>query len=107
LYFRYRIARRRSFSRIIIPIPFSTGFFIPRSYTDNRATSWNETHREYYKDRVNIYYENLKEGTHHFEIELLPRFSGVFHVNPAQVSLMYVPVINANNDMARVRVTNQ
>lgn len=79
---------------IEIPVPASC------SYTDNRARSYTfETHREYYKDRVNIYCERLKAGRYQFEVEVMPRFTGRFHVNPAQVSLMYLPVINANTDM--------
>ena len=85
---------------IEIPVPASC------SYTNDDKRSPLETHREYYKDRVNIYFERLSIGSHRFEIDLLPRFSGVFHLNPAQVSLMYFPVINANNDMTVVRVSD-
>jgi alpha-2-macroglobulin len=38
-------------------------------------------------------------------VQLLPRFTGKYHVNPAQVSLMYFPVINANTDMKKVAIS--
>jgi alpha-2-macroglobulin len=44
----------------------------------------------------------MTPGTYVFQVQLLPRFTGKYRVNPAQVSLMYFPVINANTDMERV-----
>lgn len=82
---------------IEVPIPASC------SYTD-KGSSWNETHREYFKDRVNIYHEKMNAGEYVFEIGLLPRFPGKFHVNPAQISLMYAPVINANTGIKKISV---
>ena len=46
----------------------------------------------------------MKSGKYTFEIQLLPRFTGKYNINPAQVSLMYVPVVNANTDMKKVKV---
>lgn len=83
---------------IEIPIPGSC------SYGDKRQNRGNETHREYFKEKTVIFCENLKAGTHTFSVSLLPRFTGKFYQNPAQVSLMYVPVVNANTDMKIVKV---
>lgn len=88
---------------VMIEIPIPAGC----SYTENKGPVWNETHREYFKDRVNIYFERMSVGTHRFELELLPRFSGVYHVNPAQVSLMYFPVVNANTSMSTVQIKEE
>ncbi|HEY3430324.1 MAG TPA: carboxypeptidase-like regulatory domain-containing protein [Cyclobacteriaceae bacterium] len=82
---------------IEVPIPGSC------SYSDKQQ-SWTETHREYFKEKTVIFCENLKAGTHTFSIPLLPRFTGKFFQNPAQVSLMYVPVVNANTDLKVVKV---
>lgn len=82
---------------IEIPIPGSC------SYGDKHQDP-KESHREYFKEKTVIFCENLKAGTHTFSIPLLPRFSGKFIQNPAQVSLMYVPVVNANTEMKRVEV---
>lgn len=84
---------------IEVPIPGAC------SYAD-KTTSNNriETHREYFKDRTVIFCENMKSGKYTFVIKLLPRFTGIYTINPAQVSLMYFPVVNANTDMKSVRV---
>lgn len=87
---------------IEIPIPAGCSYAAkPQRY--NRV----ETHREYFKDRTVIFCENMDPGTYVFQIELLPRFTGKYHVNPAQVSLMYFPVVNVNNDMKRVKIEEE
>lgn len=83
---------------IEVPIPGAC------SYGDKRQDRSKETHREYFKEKTVIFCENLKAGTHTFAVPLLPRFTGKFSLNPAQVSLMYVPVVNANTDLKMVRV---
>jgi uncharacterized protein YfaS (alpha-2-macroglobulin family) len=82
---------------IEVPIPGAC------SYGDKRQSRY-EVHREYFKEKTVIFCENLKAGTHTFTISLLPRFTGKFYQNPAQVSLMYVPVVNANTEMRVVDV---
>lgn len=82
---------------IEIPIPGGCSYADKRQ-SDNRI----ETHREYFKEKAVIFCENMTEGTYVFQVQLLPRFTGKYHVNPAQVSLMYFPVINANTDMKKV-----
>jgi hypothetical protein len=48
--------------------------------------------------------ERLGPGTHRFEVELLPRYTGHFTLNPAKVELMYFPVFQANEVGRSVRV---
>jgi uncharacterized protein YfaS (alpha-2-macroglobulin family) len=84
---------------IEIPIPGGCSYADKRQY-DNPI----ETHREYFKEKTVIFCENMTAGTYVFQVHLLPRFTGKYHVNPAQVSLMYFPVINANTDMKKVRI---
>jgi uncharacterized protein YfaS (alpha-2-macroglobulin family) len=84
---------------IEVPIPGAC------SYADKRhPRNPVETHREYFQDRTVIFCEAMRQGKYLFSINLLPRFSGKYLINPAQVSLMYVPVVNANTDMKVVRV---
>jgi len=84
---------------IEVPIPGAC------SYSDKtQKDNYIETHREYFKDRTVIFCENMKSGKYVFNIQLLPRFTGKYLINPAQVSLMYVPIVNANTDMKQVRV---
>jgi hypothetical protein len=83
---------------IEVPIPGSC------SYNDKVQDRTKETHREYFKEKTVIFCEKLKAGSHTFTVSLLPRFTGKFHLNPAQVSLMYMPVINANTDLKIIRI---
>jgi len=95
------VKRDASLEHVMIEIPIPGGC----SYADKRQfDNPIETHREYFKERTVIFCENMKEGTYVFQIQLLPRFTGKYHVNPGQISLMYFPVINANTDMETVKI---
>ncbi len=89
----------REYVMLEIPIPGACSYANKRKYE-----SPVETHRQHFKDRVVVFCERMKPGTYTFSVDLLPRFTGRFVVNPAQVSLMYFPVVNANTDMKRVQV---
>ena len=64
----------------------------------------NEAHREHFKDRVVIFCPKLNKGAHSFEIELLPRYTGVYTVNPAKAELMYFPIFYCNEKMNEIVV---
>lgn len=89
------VKRDTDLEHVMIEIPIPAGC----SYADKRQR-WNgiETHREYFKDKTVIFCQRMTPGTYIFQVHLLPRFTGSYHVNPAQISLMYFPVINANVD---------
>lgn len=85
---------------IEIPIPASC------SYGSKDRSIYQETHREYFKDRVVVFCQNLDKGKYTFKVNLLPRFTGTFNLNPSQISLMYVPVINANTDLKKIVIND-
>lgn len=84
---------------IEVPVPGGCSYASKRQHYQGV-----ETYREYFKERTIICCEKLDPGRYSFVIQLLPRFTGKYHLNPAQVSLMYFPVVNANTDMKRVCV---
>ena len=89
---------------IEIPIPAGCSY---ASKTTNFSPYYRlqqETYREHFKDRVVIFCEKLPIGTYEYKIELLPRYSGSYYLNPAKVEMMYFPVIHSNNDERKVRV---
>jgi uncharacterized protein YfaS (alpha-2-macroglobulin family) len=95
------VKRDSKLEYVMIEIPIPGGC----SYADKRQfDNPIETHREYFRERTVIFCENMREGTYVFQVQLLPRFTGRYHVNPAQVSLMYFPVINVNTDMEKVAI---
>jgi uncharacterized protein YfaS (alpha-2-macroglobulin family) len=87
---------------IEVPIPAGCSYASKNNYYYGK-----ETHREYFKEKTVIFCERLSEGTHYFNISLLPRYTGKYILNPAKAELMYFPVINANNDMRKVSVDEQ
>lgn len=63
-----------------------------------------EVHREYFRDRTVIFFQNLPKGNYTVNIALQPRFSGTYTLNPAKIEQMYFPVFNGHNVVKRVQV---
>lgn len=84
---------------VMVEIPIPAGF----SYV-SKAKQGFEDHREHFKNKVNIYFTSLSAGSYDFDIKLLPRFSGSYHLNPAKAELMYFPVFFGRNEGKRVEV---
>lgn len=98
------VSKDASFEHVMIEVPIPGAC----SYAGKpQPRKGEETYREYFQDRVAIFCESMAAGKHYFDIPLLPRFSGRYFVNPAQVSLMYLPVVNANTGMKRVVVSGE
>jgi len=85
---------------LMINVPIPGGC----SYGDKKKNVYSETHREYFRNETAIFCESIKRGTYIFEINLIPRFSGTYHLNPAKVELMYFPIFNANNGLRKVNI---
>ncbi|KAA3620933.1 MAG: hypothetical protein DWQ02_28610, partial [Bacteroidetes bacterium] len=85
---------------LMINIPIPAGC----SYGEKKRNNWQEAHREYYKNETAIFISRLQKGNYQFEIELIPRFTGVYTLNPAKVEWMYFPFINGNNELKTVRI---
>ena len=88
---------------VLIEIPIPAGC----SY-QSKPQSWyrgfGETHREYFRDRVCIYLRNMSNGSQTFRVELMPRYTGVYHVNPAKAERMYMPLYYGRTVMKQVRI---
>lgn len=65
---------------------------------------WKEAHREYYKEKVAVFCNKLRKGTHTFTVRLLPRYTGSYRLNPARAELMYYPVFHGRNEMKKCGV---
>jgi|GEM_PF-528444 len=86
---------------VMIEIPIPAGCSYNTKY---RGYSNYEVHREYFKEKCVIFCERLPKGKYIYEIDLLPRFTGEYTVNPAKAEMMYFPVINANNNLERIQI---
>ena len=86
---------------VMIEIPVPAGC----SYENKRQSYWGpESHREYFKHKTSIFCTKLKAGKHIFEVELMPRYSGNYALNPAKAELMYFPVFYGREGMKRVGI---
>jgi uncharacterized protein YfaS (alpha-2-macroglobulin family) len=99
------VLKDASMEYIVIEIPIPGGCV----YADKRQNLWDsqETHREYFKDQTVVFCENLNKGTYYYKIKLIPMYTGKYIINPAQVSLMYIPVVNANTDMKTIYINDR
>lgn len=80
--------------QIEIPIPAGCSY-----ETKKRGDYWLEVHREYFKEKIVIFSNKLTKGEHHFTIELIPRYTGKYSLNPAKAELMYFPTFYGNEKM--------
>ena len=86
---------------IEIPIPAGCSY---QSKQPSWYRSMGETHREYFRDRVCIYMRYMGKGNHTFRVELMPRYTGVYHVNPAKAERMYMPLYYGRTGMKQVTI---
>ena len=84
---------------INIPIPAGCSY-----NSKNQNWSGGEVHREYDLHETRIYCERLRAGTYHYTIDLLPRYKGKYHLNPAKAEWMYFPVIYGRDEMKNVAI---
>lgn len=84
---------------VMIEIPIPAGC----SYKNKIQTSVNnEVHREYFKNKVSIFCTSLRAGNYTFRVNLMPRYSGHYHLNPAKAEMMYFPVFNGQEGIKKV-----
>lgn len=81
-----------------IPVPASC------SYVSKSQGGHEEVHREYFKEKVSVFCGKLKPGSYTFDVELLPRYQGTYHLNPAKAELMYYPIHYGHEGLKKVKV---
>ncbi|MFN0289942.1 alpha-2-macroglobulin family protein [Pedobacter helvus] len=86
---------------VMIEIPIPAGC----SYENKLQTFWGvETHREYFKEKTSIFCTKLKQGKYTFTIDLMPRYSGSYVLNPAKAEMMYFPVFYGREGMKKMEI---
>jgi len=96
--FSVEITNEKEAEYVMVELPIPAG----TSYADKPRARGLEVHREYYQDRLAVFYEYLPAGTHSIEVKLLPRYSGTYTINPAKAELMYFPTFYGREEMKRV-----
>lgn len=86
---------------VMIEIPIPAGC----SYENKPQSYWGaETHREYFKNKTSVFCTKLKQGKYTFNIDLMPRYSGSYVLNPAKAEMMYFPVFYGREGMKKVAI---
>jgi len=89
---------------VMIEVPIPAGC----SYGNNlNRENKYEVHREYFKEKTSIFCEYLPAGTYRFEIELQPRYTGSYTLNPAKAELMYFPVFFGREGVKRIKISDE
>lgn len=83
---------------VMVEVPIPGGC----SYESKEGYYRGSCHTEFYKDHVSIFFENIKPGNYEYEIDLLPRYTGKYAINPAKAELMYFPVFSSNNALKQM-----
>lgn len=97
LHIKILVKKEAQFLQIEIPIP--AGMIYASKPQDNYYE-----HREYLKDKVLIFKEELSPGEYNFFVPLETRFAGQFSLNPAKVELMYFPMFFGREGMKTVGI---
>ncbi len=84
---------------VMIEIPIPAGCI----YANKNQDYWG-WHKEFFKNKVLIFAESLPKGTHQISIELEPRYTGRFTLNPAKAELMYFPTFFGRNELKKVEI---
>lgn len=87
---------------VMIEIPIPAGC----SYLETNQANWSsgEVHREYRRDKVVIFCTTLLAGRYTFAVELEPRFTGQYALNPAKAELMYFPTFFGREGMKTIDI---
>ncbi len=95
------VEREAEYVLIEIPIPAGTSYY---SKVNNRR--YPEVHREYFREKTAIFCQKLKKGNYTFTIDLEPRFTGKYTLNPVKVEEMYFPVFYGQNGIKQVEISH-
>ncbi len=98
---RVEVTARADAEYVMVEVPIPAGC----SYENKRQSFWGvETHREYFKNKTSIFCTRMGQGKYVFDIELMPRYSGVYHLNPAKAEMMYFPVFYGREGIKKVAI---
>ncbi|MCB9334914.1 MAG: carboxypeptidase regulatory-like domain-containing protein [Flavobacteriales bacterium] len=96
---KVKVNSKRKGNYIMLEVPIPAGC----SYGNNKYNNnYVEIHREYFKNKTNIFCEQLNTGDYTFSISLQPRFNGKYTLNPAKIELMYFPIFYGRNELKKI-----
>jgi hypothetical protein len=66
--------------------------------------SREEVYREHRYEKTVIFFRHLEPGVYRYTVELIPRFSGTYALNPARVECMYFPTLFGREGIKTVNI---
>lgn len=84
---------------VMLEVPVPAGCV----YASKNQDDYN-VHKEFMKNKVVLFLPLLTKGLHHFEVQLEPRYTGRFTLNPVKAELMYFPVFYGRNEMQQIHI---
>jgi hypothetical protein len=90
------VKKEAEYIMIEVPIPAGCSYGTNSTYYYNK-----ESYREYLKNKTLIFCEKLSAGTHQFTINLQPRFTGKYTLNPAKAEMMYFPTFYGRDEIRK------
>ena len=94
---RIEVLKDAEYVQVEIPIPAGC------TYAEKKQDEWG-MHKEFYKNKLLMFAEKMNKGTQIIEIELEPRYTGSYNLNPAKAELMYFPVFYGRNEIKQVEI---
>jgi alpha-2-macroglobulin len=91
-----KVGKDAQYVMVEVPVPGGC------SYESKGGYFRGSCHSEFYKNHVSIFFENIRPGNYEYVIELLPRYTGEYTLNPAKAELMYFPLFSSNNGLKQL-----
>ena len=87
---------------VILQAPIPAGCILA-----NKNGYEDGVYKEFFKDKVTFFVDNLAKGIHTFEINLEPRYAGNYILNPAKIELMYYPTLFGQNEIKKIKLQQE
>jgi uncharacterized protein YfaS (alpha-2-macroglobulin family) len=91
------VLKDAEYVQIEVPIPAGC------TYSEKKQDGWH-IYKEFFKNKMILFMEKMNKGEYSFDIELEPRYAGIYQLNPAKAELMYFPVFYGRNAMKTVEI---
>ncbi|HKK75812.1 MAG TPA: hypothetical protein VJ953_12115, partial [Saprospiraceae bacterium] len=93
-----KVKKEADYVQLTVPIPAGCSYDQKSGFDDPAV------HTEFHREKVVSFFKKLPVGDYTFQINLVPRYTGRYQVNPATAKLMYFPVINGNNGAGTISI---
>lgn len=94
-----KVKKATEFVQIDIPIPAGCSY-----NTKSSSRTQGEVYREYFLHKTSVFCRYLDKGEYSYTIDLLPRYSGKYSLNPALAECMYFPTLYGREGLQMLEI---